>query len=325
MVPIGLATRALTFRAEGNWVAARAESDRGIALAPQSWDQLLIRVLLEFESGNFSEGRAYLEQMTENMLVDSSGHMHGRIFAALAIALVAHITGIPDRLDAAQTVARNVVASPSMIPLQFVVVAQIILALSAVQEKNNTMVAHQYDVLQTIKSQYVYISGDRLLGLLAHTLGKVDEAKSHFEAAVTFCRTGGYRPELAWSCCEYAEVLLQSNYPEDHIKAISLLEESLGLSRDLGMSPLIERVLSLQGKVESPLSSASAYPDGLSKREVEVLRLMALGKSNRDISEELVISLRTVAHHVTSILNKTGAANRTEAAAYAARHGLVPW
>jgi DNA-binding NarL/FixJ family response regulator len=56
---------------------------------------------------------------------------------------------------------------------------------------------------------------------------------------------------------------------------------------------------------------------------VEVLRLIALGKSNRDIAEELVLSLRTVAHHVTSILNKTGAANRTEAAIYATRHRLV--
>jgi DNA-binding NarL/FixJ family response regulator len=104
-----------------------------------------------------------------------------------------------------------------------------------------------------------------------------------------------------------------------------LLEESLKISQEVGMRPLLERVQLLQEKIALRAGSAPVYPDGLSQREVEVLRLMALGKSNRDISEELVISLRTVAHHVTSILNKTGASNRTEAAAYAARHGLVSW
>jgi len=54
-----------------------------------------------------------------------------------------------------------------------------------------------------------------------------------------------------------------------------------------------------------------------------VLCLIALGKSNQEIADALVISLRTVAHHVTSILNKTNTSNRTEAAAYANRHGLA--
>ena len=53
------------------------------------------------------------------------------------------------------------------------------------------------------------------------------------------------------------------------------------------------------------------------------MRLIALGKSNQEIAEELFISLRTVANHVTNILNKTSAANRTSAAAYASRQGLV--
>jgi DNA-binding NarL/FixJ family response regulator len=65
------------------------------------------------------------------------------------------------------------------------------------------------------------------------------------------------------------------------------------------------------------------YLDGLTQREVEVLRLASLGKTNQEIAEELIISLRTVANHVTSILNKTGASNRTEAAVYATRHGLA--
>ena len=61
----------------------------------------------------------------------------------------------------------------------------------------------------------------------------------------------------------------------------------------------------------------------LTRREMDVLRLIAVGRSNRDIATELSISSSTVAHHVTNILDKTGAENRTQAAAFAARTGLV--
>ena len=69
--------------------------------------------------------------------------------------------------------------------------------------------------------------------------------------------------------------------------------------------------------------AAPAYPDRLTRREVEVLRLICGGKTDRQIAEELFISVRTVTTHVGNILNKTGAANRTEAAIYAAQHGIA--
>jgi non-specific serine/threonine protein kinase len=68
----------------------------------------------------------------------------------------------------------------------------------------------------------------------------------------------------------------------------------------------------------------AAWPAGLSEREVEVLRLLAAGRSNREIADALVISLNTVARHVSNIFDKVGAQNRTEAAAFAHRHGLAP-
>ena len=73
----------------------------------------------------------------------------------------------------------------------------------------------------------------------------------------------------------------------------------------------------------NPDAAPTALPDGLSEREGEVLRLIAAGKSNQQIADSLVISLNTVARHVAHILDKTGAANRTEAAAYAYRHRLT--
>ena len=76
---------------------------------------------------------------------------------------------------------------------------------------------------------------------------------------------------------------------------------------------------------EAPIArhtTLSATAGKLSPREIEVLRLIAGGKSNREIAATLMISMNTVARHVSNIFDKLGAANRTEAAAYAHRHGL---
>jgi len=79
---------------------------------------------------------------------------------------------------------------------------------------------------------------------LSHTMGNLDQAAAHFEEALTFCRRAGYRPELAWTCCDYADTLRERNGDGDRTKAIALLDESLAISSELGMRPLMERVLS---------------------------------------------------------------------------------
>jgi DNA-binding CsgD family transcriptional regulator len=66
-----------------------------------------------------------------------------------------------------------------------------------------------------------------------------------------------------------------------------------------------------------------ARPAGLTTREVEVLRLVARGMSNREIAEHLVISRKTAGHHVEHIYAKTGTTNRALASLFAANHGLI--
>ena len=88
-----------------------------------------------------------------------------------------------------------------------------------------------------------------MLGLLCQTMGNLDQASDHFEDALAFCRRAGYRPELAWSLCDYADTLVarastSSARTDDGQMAISLLDESLSISSELGMRPLMERVLS---------------------------------------------------------------------------------
>ena len=166
-------------------------------------------------------------------------------------------------------------------------------------------------------------SVDRLLGLLSQTMGNLDQSVGHFEEALAFCRKAGYNPELAWSCCDYADALHQRNGPGDRAKAKALLNESLAISTELGMPPLMERVTERLELIQSQPSPHPAYPSGLSQREVEVLRLIAVGKTDREIADELFISFRTVGNHVRNILNKTNTANRTEAATFAAHQGLT--
>ncbi len=90
------------------------------------------------------------------------------------------------------------------------------------------------------------IASDRMLGLLAQNMGNLGQAADHFEDALAFCRKAGYRIELAWTCCDYADTLLQRNEPGDRERALSLLDESLAISAELGMRPLVERVIFLR-------------------------------------------------------------------------------
>jgi DNA-binding CsgD family transcriptional regulator/tetratricopeptide (TPR) repeat protein len=72
-----------------------------------------------------------------------------------------------------------------------------------------------------------------------------------------------------------------------------------------------------------PTPTARRGGGGLTRREHEVLRLVAVGHSDREIAHALTISVRTVEHHVSSILTKTGVPRRSGIAAYALRHGLL--
>jgi DNA-binding CsgD family transcriptional regulator len=164
----------------------------------------------------------------------------------------------------------------------------------------------------------------RYLGMLAATMAQWDAAEQHFEDALVMNARIGARPWLAHTQHQYALMLLARNQPGDHEKAVTLLHKALTTARELGMSGLEVRVASRIDQPAVPALAVPSYLDDLSQREIDVLRLIVAGKSNRDIADTLYISLSTVASHVRHILTKTNTTNRTEAAAYAIQHGLSP-
>jgi DNA-binding CsgD family transcriptional regulator/Flp pilus assembly protein TadD len=164
-----------------------------------------------------------------------------------------------------------------------------------------------------------YGAADRYLGLLAATLGDHDRAIEHFERALTVNRRMGATTWVAHTLYAYGRTLRMRGRSEDAEQASALLSEAATLAERIGTPMLLARARALGARI----GRARTPPDGLSWREVDILRLVAVGRSNREIGQELHISGHTVANHVRSILRKTGAANRTEAAGYAFRHALV--
>ena len=178
-----------------------------------------------------------------------------------------------------------------------------------------------YDALLEIRGEWAIVTVDLLLGMLSHAIGDVSKAVHYLEDSLAFCARTGHIPEYAWTCWSYSAVLFERKGSGDHLRAQELLEEALQISTDLGMPPLRQQVDDLISRAgETP---ASGYPGGLSQREVDVLRLISNGKTDREIAEEIIIAIRTVNTHVGNILNKTGATNRAEAAIYASGHGLT--
>ncbi len=98
-----------------------------------------------------------------------------------------------------------------------------------------------------------------------------------------------------------------------------VLRDTVLTERELGIW-LRERYRQFGGEV----FPEERHQAPLSGREMEVLRLMVAGMSNKEIAYRLGISHQTVKNHVTAILNKLGVADRTQATVYALRHGWIP-
>ncbi|GGS20236.1 helix-turn-helix transcriptional regulator [Streptomyces aureoverticillatus] len=136
---------------------------------------------------------------------------------------------------------------------------------------------------------------------------------------------------LATARLRLAETLITRGGAGARAAAGDLLRQAEAMVRELGATPLATEIATLAGRARIPLRQAdgeAAPPPapaaglGLTVRERDVLRLVAAGRSNRQIAQELFISPKTASVHVSNILAKMGASGRGEAAAIAHRLGV---
>lgn len=148
-------------------------------------------------------------------------------------------------------------------------------------------------------------------------------AAQECEAAVAASRASEDPYRIAYALWRQAEV--QAEQAQDPAGAI---REAAAVAEALGAQPLLESVRASARRADIELPGAGERggenPLGLTARELDVLRLLAAGRSNGQIGEALFISRKTASVHVSNILAKLGVSSRGEAAAIAHRAGIEP-
>jgi len=315
-----LYVKSILAQLKGEWREARAYSDRALALSAQQLPFLQTRLLLECETGNRKAGDAYLARLLAAEKSAGPWPLAGAV-TAMALSQIGCLWNDSTSCDAALKAARAVVERRPALPMPQAA-ARVSRGLVAIYRSKHDDCEEELEFLERLKgiNMMPFLLTDRFLGSLAHCAGQTRRAIVHFEDALAFCRKSGYRPELAWTLYDYAKALLDTGSRGDRERAATLLHEGHDLSSHLGMRTLVAAIAAFRQRYGLRLARK---PVGLTSRELEILGLLSLGRTNKEIADALCISSNTVAVHVARVLSKTGSSNRTEAASYAVRHHLI--
>jgi ATP/maltotriose-dependent transcriptional regulator MalT len=162
------------------------------------------------------------------------------------------------------------------------------------------------------------LAAHRLLGELETETGNYGDALAHLHQALDLADACAAPYERALTLLALAD--LQA--AEGRREAAALAEARAILER-LGAAPALAHADTLAARLAAPPDAPAPRPGGLSRREAQVLRLLAGGRSNQQIAQALFLSPRTVQRHVANVYLKIGAHNRAEATAYARGHHLA--
>ena len=324
-LPLAHATRALL---AGRFAQAEELMEQGLAAGRRAGDQALepyyigVIATLRLMQGRFSE----LIELYRDAAARFPGMAVFRAGVALALAETGHADQARAELE--QLAAGDLAAVPRDPTWSFTLA---VLGMACYHLGEAGIAGKLHPLLEPYADRNIVTGrvGAICLGPAAYFLGLLDLTRSlpdralrRFQQAAALAGRMQARPMMAMSAEGQAQALLALDRPGDRQQAIILLDEVTFTAQALGIRGLGERAATMRtAAMAAP--RASAWPAGLTGREVEVLRLIAAGQSNRAIAQALFISPNTVLHHVSSIFAKLGVANRAEAAAYAIRRGLA--
>lgn len=183
-------------------------------------------------------------------------------------------------------------------------------------------VAARYDGVAAFPRLMLYASFAPLdLARAAVLLKRWDAAETHFDSATRIATDEGLEVAMARTLVERGNMYRLRARRGDRARAAAVLERAAAMCSDLGLEPDATRARTLLKQV-GPVA-ASTLPAGLTPREAEVLRMLAGGRTNRQIADGLTISEKTVEQHLLNIYQKLQVDSRARAVAFAYDHHLV--
>ena len=299
----------------GDWDTARDSLEQGLVLSPTEHRLRFPYAAMEFSLGEFESAIAQIDAILSEGLVPGA-------MRADTLYLIGALTGAPVTIPQSLIDgARKALYAEDVEPMSRGAALQSVIR-AAILRHDRDLAKEVYDH-PLFEKDYADISAPFVRPLSARIewiAEFYEQAESRYEATLEFFSKAGYRPLWVGTAESYAKSLIERGSQADMSKAANLVDEALPIAQELGMKPSIAKLETLREQVGTV---SGEYPDGLSEREVDVLRLIAAGHSNQKIADELFLSRYTIVRHVSNIFGKTGAANRAEAAIYAERQGLT--
>jgi DNA-binding CsgD family transcriptional regulator len=281
----------------------------------------------------FHERAGLLNQMSHQVgaevtgALEASGYAGATVFerplptAGVIIAVAnAHLLALVGRLDEAAAVYRSLGPPAEWRPSPHAVLPALAFGVNlAVELGADNDVATLVTRLGAYRGHHVCSGAGQVAyfgpvelwtGHGLAQLGRFDEAVADLETAVDVCAANGAAGYLAEAQYELASALVRRRRPGDIAWARHLLATSSRQTSALGMGVIAAKVNALA----EGLSAAGP----LTRREREVAGLVAAGKTNREIAQELYLSERTAQNHVQHVLTKLGLSNRSQIASWVA-------
>jgi DNA-binding CsgD family transcriptional regulator len=329
----------------GDWPASESHLKQSMQEAEATNNARLKAVALQAQAElSFRQGNWHAAEQHFQAAIQAS--INTEWYSSI-MALYGHFLAVTGRGAAAQEQLERAVALPELIgysgDFYIPFLAEAYLHLGA-----NEQAATYIQRIQALHGfMYYGVSVDRILGEVAAVKGDWSKAEKAFENGLELCRRAGNQPEEAAILYEQARMVLMRSNRESPEYRHSLLQDMHRLcdraqelflnyhmqrAADL-VETLREGVRQLEHRQDEKPSSRIiqehiSHPDylldlHLTKRELEVLRLVAEGHTDREVAETLIISPRTVNRHLSNIFVKLDVPGRAAAVAYAIRQGLV--
>ncbi len=311
---------------QGEWTQAAQMAEQAHSVVDQLANPMPLSFLHQMQAFLAYQQEDYetAEHECQAALVHQQSGPGGFMFYVGLLGVVQATLGKRDEATATLLQQEGMLAfmPEKMLPVGTIATCQ---ALGAMALGEHELAGQCYRRLFPFQGQLYWFLVDRVLGMLAALRGDWEAAASHFAAAEATARREDLHPELARILQGQAEVELARGDQTSLLRGRDRLNEAHALFEELGMlasAQHVRRRLHSLSHSPGPLAPP-VLPAHLTQREVEVLKLVAQGKSNRQVAQALCLTEKTVTNHLTHIFNKTACENRVAAAAFALRHGLA--